>query len=134
MEEAGGQQGTTCYLSLAPHIQLSAPESWKNAHAKQIAHTLTKQSLVCQLCRDDISKVVRNPAHTPRWVKLARKTNDYCCVPTCSRSAFVHSKIASSEQTQNILKCECVVIPYPAPLCKQHYHVVYNALATKPNT
>jgi len=132
VEETGSQQGTTCHLCLAPHIQLSAPESWKNAHAKQIALTelhLSKQSLVCRLCRDDISKVVRNPAHTPRWVKVARKTN--CCVPTCSRSAFVHSKIASSEQTRNILKCECVVIPYPTPLCKQHYHVVCDALQPK---
>ena len=42
-------------------------ESWKNAHAKQIAVIelyLTQQSPVCQLCWDDISKVVRNPAHT----------------------------------------------------------------------
>ena len=101
MEEAGGQQGTTCYLSLAPHIQLSAPESWKNAHAKQIALTelyLTTQSLVCRLCWDEVG----NPPHIPRWVKVAKMTN--CCAPTCSRSVFACSKITSIVRIHEHLK------------------------------
>ena len=63
-------------------------------------------------------------------MKGGRKTN--CCIPSCSNTAFVKSKIATNEQTVHILRLETEEdIPYPTPLCKQHYHVIYDALQNK---
>ena len=37
VEEQENKQGNICTLCLAPHTQLSAPASWKNAHAQEVA-------------------------------------------------------------------------------------------------
>ena len=133
VEEQESKQGNICTLCLTPHTQLSAPASWKNLYAQQVACAqlrLPQQSLVCRLCRDDIGKLIKNPERTPRWVKGGRKTN--CCIPSCSNTAFVKSKIATNQQTAHILKLETEEdIPYPTPLCKQHYHAIYDALQNK---
>ena len=72
VEEQENKQGNICTRCLAPHTQLSAPASWKNAHGQQVACKqlrLPQQSLVCGLCRDDIGKLIKTSERTPRWVK-----------------------------------------------------------------
>ena len=118
-----------CTLCSAPHAQLSAPTSWKNAQAQDVAISLhlTLQSPVCRPCRDNIGRLVKNPAVIPRWEKEGRMSN--CCIPMCTNASFSTSKFATSEQIAHILMCEKV--PYPAPLCKNHYHLVYDTLQSK---
>ena len=52
-----------------------------------------------------------------------------CCIPQCNNAAFVQSRIATSEQIADVLGyCEA---PYPTPLCKHHYHLIYDKLQPK---
>ena len=125
-------------LCLAPHTQMSTPLSWKNIQAQDIALTrlhLTHESHVCRLCwddnlllcRDDISRLVKSPHMKPSWEKTGRKLN--CCVPMCTSTSFSTTQIASGEEIAHILTCEN--LPHPTPLCKQHYHLVYDSLRSK---
>ena len=126
-EETTAAEGEMCTLCLAPHTQLSAPETWKNVQAQEIALTqlqLTKESLVCRLCRDNISKLVKKPDSTRRWEKASSKMK--CCIDMCTNDVFAKSKIATREQIAHILQCENVSLP--VPLCKHHYHLLYNTL------
>ena len=112
-----------------PQTQLSTPETWKHISARQLALTqlnLTHQSCVCRSCRNDITKMIKNSNHTPRWAKI-----EYCCIPLCSDTAFVKGKISTPEQTAQFLEIEVEQVPYPTPLCKKHYHKVYDALQHK---
>ena len=123
-------QRIICSLCLAPHTQMSTPLSWKNIQAQDIARIrlhLTHESHVCRLCRDDISRLVKSPHIIPRWEKTGRKLN--CCVPMCTSTSFSTTQIASDEEIAHILSCEN--LPHPTPLCKQHYHLVYDSLRSK---
>ena len=123
-------QGIICSLCLAPHTQMSTPLSWKSIQAQDIALTrlhLTHESHVCRLCWDDISRLVKSPHMKPRWEKTGRKLN--CCVPMCTSTSFSTTQIASGEEIAHILSCEN--LPHPTPLCKQHYHLVYDSLRSK---
>ena len=70
--------------------------------------------------------MIKNSNHTPRWAKI-----EYCCIPLCSDTAFVKGKISTPEQTAQFLEIEVEQVPYPTPLCKKHYHKVYDALQHK---
>ena len=123
-------EGKKCALCHNPHTQFSAPMSWKNVEVQKLAVTslgLTDQCPVCRLCRDDIGRMVKNPDTKPRWEKNERKEN--CCIPMCGNVSFTISKIASSEQVSHIFQCD--TLPHPTPLCKQHYHNVYEMLQPK---
>ena len=96
---------------------------------------VSTESLVCRPCRDDITRVLANPAYIPRWKKgEVEICNRYCCVKNCNSISFTQTNMCSSS---NELKCidgiefttEC--IPIPTPLCKNHYHVVYDALQSR---
>ena len=116
-ENTATDQSNECALHLSSHTWFSLPSTWKNDRARKIALTDLKfahQSPVCQLCCDDIGRLVKGPQITPRWEKA--KTEKKCCVPMCNSACFCLSKFATSEQTAHILKCETV--PYPTPLEK----------------
>ena len=124
-------------LSCSTHTNVN-PLSWKNIQAQDIALTrlhLTHESHVCRLCwddnlllcRDDISRLVKSPHMKPSWEKTGRKLN--CCVPMCTSTSFSTTQIASGEEIAHILTCEN--LPHPTPLCKQHYHLVYDSLRSK---
>ena len=58
---------------------------------------------------------------------------DKCCITLCSESVFAHGRLGSSEQMQGALEIAGLqvstdTIPVPTPLCKHHYHLVYNLL------
>ena len=45
--------------------------------------------------------------------------------------AFVRSKVATCAQVADILHCQIENVPYPTPLCKHHYHILYNTLQSQ---
>ena len=102
-------------------VLLSAPS---NVEAQTLALTqlhLQQKSLVCWLCRDDIGRMVKNPNVRPRWEKGEKVIN--CCIPGCNKSSFTLTKTCRGEQILQLFQYEHV--PYPNPLCQQHYHFVY---------
>ena len=131
-KENKSKPGNSCELCLAPRTctQLAA---WKTADAQQMAITqlnLTQQSYICRLCRDDITKMIKNPGYVPRWAREERK--GHCCIPSCTNAAFVKSKIATIEETTQILNLDKGDdVPFPTPMCKRHYHKVYDTLQNK---
>ena len=47
----------------------------------------------------------------------------------CDNTCYSVSSVGTREQIACILKCE--LVPYPTPLCHQHYHYVYDTLQSK---
>ena len=124
------EEGNECTLCLSGHTQLSSPESWKGILAKEYAYSqlhLTQQSLVCQLCRDDIRKLLMDPSSTPRWKKMGEKVK--WCIHMCTNKAHVRTKLFTREQVAQAFHSENV--PFPTPMCKNHYHVMYDSLHSK---
>ena len=111
----------SCYLCLGHHVQMSTPSQWKSEQASAYASSIQVplDANICKLCMDDISKVVSNASHIPRW----RKRDVNCCIMGCGAESFVSTKIPSTD----ILKCfEAkgleVSSPFltPTPLCRMH--------------
>ena len=73
------------------------------------------------------SLLLRDPVHVPGW---RRETKRECCIDNCRDISFVSSHIVNSKYEEALtianLKCSIPVIPNPTPLCKQHYHMLYN--------
>ena len=64
-----------------------------------------------------------NPDHVPRWTR--QKQNK--CVPGCKETLFTQTQVVSEEQICLALGISITPpIPIPTPLCKGHYHTVYN--------
>jgi hypothetical protein len=85
---------------------------------------------VCAACRKDITRMISNDAYVPRWEKERRRKN-MCCIAQCPEIAMASLHKASSEQLQSALEtvgleCFAPEIPTPTPLCKHHYHLIYN--------
>ncbi len=127
------QEVRLCTLCHSHHSQLSSPCTWKSEQAQLLAKSLSVElhKPICRPCRDDISRLLRNPEHQPRWKKQG---NTSCCLPGCSEPVFAHSRVASGDQLHSIahtIGCSPLSvqnIPIPAPLCKVHYHLIYNVL------
>ena len=129
-EDVSEETGKICSLCLAPHTELSEPDSWKNLQAQEIALTqlnLTLVSRVCRPCCNDIGRLINSASITPRWEKGG--TGLKCCISNCHATSFATSKIATSEQISEIFPCSN--IPCPTPLCKRHYHIVHDAIQSK---
>ena len=88
---------------------------------------VTLVSRVCQLCCNDIHRLIKSASITPRWEKGG--TRPKCCISNCHATSFATSKIATSEQISQIFPCSN--IPCPTPLCKWHYHSVYNTIQSE---
>ena len=64
------------------------------------------------------------------WEKEGHRKN-MCCIAQCPEVAMTSLNKASSEQLQSALEtaglmCFTSEIPIPTPLCKHHYHLIYN--------
>lgn len=119
-----------CSLCSGQHQQLSLPCTWKSEPAQLLARSLQLDldKPVCHPCRDDISRLLKNLQHQPRWAKVRNKS---CCMPGCSRVMFAQSNIASQNSSRpltNDTEHETQSLPTPAPLCKAHYQALYNEL------
>ena len=125
------EQSVTCALCHGQHSQLSEPQSWKNEQARTVIRSLemAPDCRICRPCRNDITRLTKNPDHQPRW---AKQQQSVCCLPGCTEPTFSHSKMATQEQLGLIahtLGCSSLpTLPIPTPLCKHHYHLIYNTL------
>ena len=68
--------------------------------------------------------------YIPSWGKESRaSSNSYCCVLKLS---IANTSMCSSDERKQIqdIEFQSEPIPVPTPLCKSHYHAVYDALQT----
>ena len=118
-----------CGLCHSHHSHLSSPKEWRNQEA--IAYATSQNiSLVCRPCRDEITRVLANPSHVPRWRKgVVEKCVKDCCIKHCSNQAFHETSAWGRSELECITEIEVSNdTPVPIPICKQHYHLVYNIL------
>ena len=62
-----------------------------------------------------------------------KKDTNVCCVNHCAESAFACSNMASCGTIRSAMEtagieCSLHELPEPTPLCKHHYHLIYNIL------
>ena len=81
--------------------------------------------LVCRPCRQDITRVVGDPCYTPRWER--ENATSQCCVVNCAEFAFTHGTVT----TDVCQEFAADPPPSPTPLCKHHYHVLYDRAQTR---
>lgn len=121
-----------CKLCGGKHSHTSSPQQWTNERACELVKSLgvSPDSLVCRPCRQDVTRVLGSSSYIPRWEK---SRENECCIHKCTEHAIAYSSMASQESMKAAfeagdLKCMGDEIPFPTPLCKCHYHVVYNLL------
>ena len=125
----------SCYLCHG-HTQakLTSPLQWKNDDARKYAATIInmpEDSLVCPACRKDITRVLSDSSHVPRWTKLSSEKE--CCVQECTSNVFASFQKTTSVEMEQVfnsvgLKCSYPSVPVPVPLCTHHYHLLYNLM------
>ena len=124
-------QPEVCTLCHQQHTQLSSPSSWKNRVCQELAQSLRvpAHSPVCRPCRYDITRLAEDPTHHPRWEK---ERENKCAVPKCKNTFFCKRSIPVSDFRKYLVNKD-ENIPstaeehvYTTPLCKHHYHLVYN--------
>ena len=118
-------QATACTLCKRLHTQLYSPNSRKNDNCRQIAMSLqlSAHSLVCRPCRNDITRLTKDPNHHPRWEKCQITE---CVIPQCKNTFFSNCSIPSDDILQCLkLKGEniptirgtCSILQTPLPHC-----------------
>ena len=126
-----------CALCHNHHSHTSSPKEWKNQHAREyvVSMDVPADSVVCRPCRQDVTRVIAAEYNVmPRWGKESvESSNSYCCVQNCSELSIVHASMCSSDEFMQIqgIEFQNEPIPVPTPLCKSHYHAVYDALQTR---
>ena len=85
--------------------------------------------MICPACRKDITRVMSNTDHVPRWAKTPAEK--YCSVVECKDTVFSALHKTSSQEIEQLfiscgLRSTTPSIPIPTPLCKHHYHLIYN--------
>ena len=125
------EDGEVCGLCQKHHSQVSIPAHWKSEEARSVVLSLqvSLNTFVCRLCRQDVNKVLSDKSYVPRWRKGSKLSA--CCVMDCTGDVFATLHKASSDQIQAAfeageLRSSESQIPVPTPLCKHHYHQVYN--------
>ena len=114
-----------CTLCKRSSPQLSTPMTWRNEKAKVFAKTLgiSEGQAICRACRQEIPRLLENPRLIPRWKKETKKG---CYVPGCCKMSYCETDMVSADELSNILGISVCIVPKPTPLCKSHYHTVYN--------
>ena len=81
-----------CHLCQGSHTHISSPREWKNVQAQRyvLSIGMSADSLVCRPCRQDVTRVVTDPGHTPRWGRdVGTKSKNLCSVLNCTIISFV---------------------------------------------
>jgi len=124
------EQQRPCELCRNSHPEISSPQQWKSEQARELVKSLGvgEKGTVCRPCRQDVTRMAANPSHIPRWDKI----RDQCCISSCNEQVYARSKMASKERMMAILQEQELhyvdEVPVPTPLCRHHYHRVYNLL------
>ena len=83
---------------------------------------------ICRSCRQDASRAIKDASYVPRWEKRKQRA---CCVLDCKNNVHALSKMGSTEEikaTFEEAQLQYVSISTPTPLCKVHYHIIYNLM------
>ena len=133
----GSDNSPTCTLCNGHHTQFSSPSSWKNEDARRLVFSLkvSADSPVCGACRKEVSRSLDDQTYIPRWVKRLKDAGSTCSISLCKQNIFVSLNKATSEELKMTLasaglQCITTEVPIPTPLCKHHYHLVYNNYAS----
>lgn len=131
-----GSEVRLCTFCQGNHTHMSAPSSWKDERAKSLSRQLNvmPNEVVCRACRDDISRVVKDPEHTPRWKK---REEENCSMSGCREMVFTKTNVATEEQLNSIanrLGYSTGKFHLPTPLCKMHYHLIYREVQPSQTT
>ena len=131
--EGQNAQLLSCILCHSQTSTQTTPSQWKNEAARMYALALNvpMNGSVCQACRKDITRVLSNREHIPRWKKSLSVRE--CCVHGCENRVYASLHKSTSEDIEQIfsscgLEAKHPSVPVPVPLCKHHYHLVYNRL------
>ena len=121
-----------CRLCNRCHRHMSSPSEWRSTNAQQyvLSMKVPLNALVCRPCRDDVTRAACNPAYIPRWSKGSNDSGVICFVKHCPNPMLTRMSIGGSTDSLNFpeqLEFKPNA-PFPIPLCKQHYHIVYDAL------
>ena len=84
----------------------------------------SSDSLVCRPCRQDVTCVIADLSHTPRWERGRTNSKSPCCVLNCTTLSFAHATISAGVLPPDI-KFMTHPLPTPTPLCKHHYCSVW---------
>ena len=132
-----------CVLCQNSHSHMSTPSAWKNEAARKLVLSLqvSLESLVCRPCRDDITRMLSNSHYIPRWKKRVDENTKQdekasCCVLECNNSHFASITSGTAHQISSAfdisgIKCSINPIPVPTPMCKSHYHIIYDTLHSR---
>ncbi len=121
------EPGEVCALCGTVRMRTSKYLCWKNASSQQCAQSLgvDAESPICCPCRDDISRLVKDPSYVPRWGKKVNKEN--CFVANCDGESFSRSTTIGIDDLTKLGLCTPdAVLPVPLPLCKHHYFLAKN--------
>ena len=91
---------------------------------------MSADCLVCFPCRQDVTCAVADPSHTPGWERGRTNSKSPCCVLNCTALSFALATISAGALPPDI-KFMTHPLPTPTPLCKHHYHAVYDVLQTR---
>ena len=122
----------SCFFCGAQHQHVSSPWRWKKEAATRYLQEkgIAKDSVVCQACRKDITKVLSDTTFKPRWCKV-HASKKGCVISGCGNDSFASLHKPTMESIQQALATlglESSHSTVPMPLCKEHYHAVYNAI------
>ena len=125
-------EDSVCALCKQTHWYMSTIHSWQSTQARNAVseYGITENDTVCRPCRDDLRRIAANPNLKPRW----KKEQDKCCVKDCTDTCHVvHSKLINCDDTKGLLESTSLQfennsIPFPTPLCAQHYRIAYSAI------
>ena len=92
METKAESSKGSCKLCEKHHQHMSTPAQWRNKRVQELATKLdiSDEDMVCQLYRQDISKMISTPNHTPRWKKTVE--HKQCCVSKCPDKLLITTK------------------------------------------
>ena len=127
------EQGEVCGLCGKASVRTSKYPSWKDKLSQRCIQSLgiDMHSPICRACRDDVSRLVKNPAFTPRWAKEKQKDN--CIIQTCTGIDLHYSTTISGDELTELGFDIPNIIPTTVPLCKHHYFLAKKKQA-KPQT
>ena len=96
--EFDGIEDSSCELCVCWHTQMSSPSQCRNEWARELAASfqVNKDSLVCRPCRQDVSRMLTDHTHVPRWRK--RETQIRAVLVTVLRVHLYVARWQAAEQ------------------------------------
>ena len=94
--------------------------------------SLSTDSLVCGPCIDDMRRVLADATYVYTYVGGRKgkglKATLTALVHNCTERSFAQSSMCVSKELKSMLSLQfrSESLPNPTPLCKSHYHAVYD--------